>query len=259
LSPPRLVNQNRVMISGGGRTSGQSPQRHFRLGDGNRLTASGCLVLYAVSLGLALAGAASFVLTLGEVLQHDGITALDEPMREWFVSHRTGFATAVLAGFAIVFGPVVLPVVALLVTTGWALLTRRFWRPLLLAAAMVTGVIITEVTAHLVSRSRPPSELMMLGADPTSSFPSGHVVGASNFLLIGAYLVFSRSSRAGRTIAAFGAAAAGMLLEATSRIYLGYHWFTDTVGSVSVSTVLLAAVIAVDITRGGRGPGEEKG
>ncbi|WP_354255681.1 phosphatase PAP2 family protein [Arthrobacter sp. OAP107] len=83
--------------------------------------------------------------------------------------------------------------------------------------------------------------------------------GGVQLFLIGAYLVFSRSSRAGRTIAAFGAAAAGMLLEATSRIYLGYHWFTDTVGSVSVSTVLLAAVIAVDITRGERSPGEEKG
>lgn len=29
-------------------------------------------------------------------------------------------------------------------------------------------------------------------------------------------------------------------------MYLGYHWFTDTVGSVCLSLVLLATVIALD-------------
>ncbi|WP_307088361.1 hypothetical protein [Arthrobacter sp. B2I5] len=119
------------------------------------------------------------------------MAAADRPMTDWFVDHRTAAATAVLAGLAFVFGPLALPVITLVATTGWALLTRRLWRPLLLAGSMLTGVIVTEVIAHAIGRSRPPTALMMLGADATSSFPSGHVVGASNFLLIGAYLLFS--------------------------------------------------------------------
>ncbi|MFC8523525.1 phosphatase PAP2 family protein [Pseudarthrobacter sp. NPDC057230] len=201
---------------------------------------------------LALAGATSFLLTLGEVLHGQGVAASDGPMTGWFVDHRTAAATAVLAGLAFVFGPLALPVITLLATTGWALLTRRLWRPLLLAGAMLTGVIVTEVIAHAVGRSRPPAALMMLGADATSSFPSGHVVGASNFLLIGAYLVFSRSSRTLSVILAFAAAAGGLALEAASRVYLGYHWFTDTLASASISVVLLAVVIMLDISRGGR-------
>lgn len=104
----------------------------------------------------------------------------------WFANHRTLAATAAMTFLATVFGPVVLPVVVLIVLAIWALLSRRLWRPLLLAGTMITGVVLTEITAHLVGRSRPPSTLMMLGPDPTSSFPSGHVVAASNFLLVGA-------------------------------------------------------------------------
>ena len=229
----------------------QSQSLAFRLGDGFIVPPGRFLVLSAVSLALALAGAASFLLTLGEVLHGNGVTAADGPMTEWFVNHRTSAATMVLAGLAIMFGPVALPLITLLATTAWALLTRRLWRPLLLAGSMLTGVIITEVIAHAVGRSRPPAALMMLGADATSSFPSGHVVGASNFLLIGAYLLYSRSSRTVSVIVAFSAAAGGLTLEAASRVYLGYHWFTDTLASASISVILLAVVIMLDINRGG--------
>ena len=198
----------------------------------------------------------SFVLTLGDVLNGSGLASVDGPLTDWFIQNRTGTATVVLAGFAFVFGPAALPVITLVAVIASALVTRRLWRPILLAGAMITGVVLTEVIAHMVGRPRPPAEYMMLGADATSSFPSGHVVGASNFLLVGAYLVFSRSSRRTALIAAFGAAAVGLTVEAASRIYLGYHWFTDTVASASLSTVLLAVVILLDVTRGVR-PGPE--
>jgi undecaprenyl-diphosphatase len=67
---------------------------------------------------LALAGATSFLLTLEEVLHRQGVAAADRPMTGWFADHRTAAATAVLAGLAFVFGPVVLPVITLLATRG---------------------------------------------------------------------------------------------------------------------------------------------
>lgn len=234
----------------------QSGQRRFRLGDGKEVSTGRFLVLQAVSLSLFLAGMSSFVLTLGDVLNGSGLATADGPLTDWFIHHRTAAATAVMAGLTFVFGPAALPVITLVAVVAWALVTRRLWRPLLLAGAMTIGVVLTEAIAHLVGRSRPPAEVMMLGADATPSFPSGHVVGASNFLLIGVYLLFSRSSRRTALITAFGAAAVGLSMEAASRIYLGYHWFTDTVASAFLSIVLLAVVILLDVSRGMEPPTE---
>ena len=134
------------------------------------------------------------------------------------------------------------------VTGIWIIRARKLWRPLLLAGAMLTGVILAQVITRLVERPRPPMDLMVLGADSTYSFPSGHVLGASDFLLVGAFLVFSRRRRLGAVIAGFSAAVAGIATQAISRLYLGYHWLTDVLASVSLSLIVLAAVIA--LTRG---------
>lgn len=234
--------------------------KHFSFESEHSATSGSQLVHYMTSLVLALGGTASFFITLGDVLHDDGIAGLDEPLGDWFVRHRTDWLTVAMTVLARVFGPVAMPVIVLVVTVGWGLLTRRLWRPLLLAGVMISGVILTEIAAHLVGRARPASSLMMLGPDGTSSFPSGHVVGTANFLLIGAYLVASRLSRAWASILAFGAASAVIVAEAASRLYLGYHWFTDTVGSVCLSLVLLGVVIFLDVSRtrvptGPRGPG----
>jgi undecaprenyl-diphosphatase len=47
-----------------------------------------------------------------------------------------------------------------------------------------------------------------------------------------------------------------VVLAALSRLYLGYHWVSDAVASVSLSLVVLGAVIAVDTWRTARVPGE---
>ena len=231
----------------------------FSLDEEHSLTAGKRLMLSMASLVLGLAGTAAFILTLGNVLRGDGLASFDEPLADWFVNNRTAWATPVMTVLARVFGPFAMPVIILLVTATWSLLTRRPWRPLLLAGTMITGVILTELVAHLVGRSRPPAMLMMLGPDGTSSFPSGHVVGTSNFLLVAAYLVTSRQSRVFAKLVAFGTAAGTIVAEAASRLYLGYHWFTDTVGSVSLSLVLLSAVIFIDVSHARGRPPETGG
>ena len=182
---------------------------------------------------------------------------MDEPVRAWLLGQRSEPVTAVMIFLAIVFGPVALPIIILVVTVAWGLAAKHAWRPLLLAGAMLTGVALAQIIGQAVDRQRPPLDLMLFGPDVTFSFPSGHVLGACDFLLVTAFLVFSRRQNTWPAVVGFAAAAVGIVLASVSRLYLGYHWVSDALASLFISFVVLGAVIAVDTWRTARVHGEQ--
>jgi undecaprenyl-diphosphatase len=213
--------------------------------------------LYRTAVVLMIAGAVLFAVILAGVLQHGGISAADEPVRTWLLTLRAEPTTIIMIILAIIFGPIGLPIIVLIVTVAWGLLAKHAWRPMLLAGAMLTGVILAQVIGHIVERHRPPIDLMLFGADSTFSFPSGHVLGACDFLLVTTYLVFSRRKNPMSAVIAFIVAGIGIFFAAVSRLYLGYHWMTDALGAFSISLVILGGVIALDTWRTARIPGEQ--
>ena len=206
-------------------------------------TRRGFYILAAVLGGLGLL---SFAVILAGVLFWGATTTVDAPIEEWLRTSRTDFLTGIMIGIAIVFGPIALPIIVLVVVVVWSIVTKHFWRPLLLAAGTLTGVILALTITHLVGRERPPVDLMLFGPDHTFSFPSGHVLGACNFLLLMAYLIFSRRNNPRAGTAVFVVVGLLIVAVALSRVYLGYHWATDALASVALSLIILGAVIAVD-------------
>jgi undecaprenyl-diphosphatase len=213
--------------------------------------------LYRVAAVLMLLGTVLFLVTLGDVLNKNGLAGGDDPIQSWFLSQRSESLTTVMIILAVIFGPVVLPIVILVVTLAWGIAAKHAWRPLLLAAGMLTGVALAQIIGRSVGRTRPPIDQMLFGPDSTFSFPSGHVLGAADFLLITAFLVFSRRKHIWPAAGGFAAAGVGIFFATISRLYLGYHWVSDALASVSLSFVILGAVIAVDTWRTARIPGEK--
>lgn len=211
---------------------------------------------YMVAVALVVIGAICFTVILLSVLQKNGVTVIDKPIRQWVNGDRSATLTVVMIGLAIFFGPVALPAIVLVVTVVWGIAAKHAWRPILLAAAMLTGVVLAQVIGHSVGRARPPIDSMLFGADRTFSFPSGHVLGASDFVLVVAYLVFSRRRSIAGTVTVFVVAALCIVAAAGSRVYLGYHWATDALASVSLSLIVLGAVIALDTWRTVQLPGD---
>ncbi len=213
--------------------------------------------LYRIAVVLMAVGAVLFTFILISVLQHGGISVVDEPVRSTLVTLRAEPTTTIMILLAIVFGPIGLPIIILVVTVAWGLLAKHAWRPMVLAGAMLTGVILAQLIGRTVGRQRPPVDLMLFGADSTFSFPSGHVLGACDFLLVTTFLVFSRRKNPKAAVAGFAVAAVGIFFAAISRLYLGYHWTTDALASLSISFVILGAVMLLDTWRTARIPGEQ--
>lgn len=212
--------------------------------------------LFTTAMALVVVGGSFFTLVLLSVTLKDGLFDLDGPVRAWALGDRSPNLTIVMIGLAIFFGPIALPVIVLVVTVVWGLTAKHAWRPMLLAAAMLTGVVLSKVIGSAVGRSRPPIDSMLYGVDLSFSFPSGHVLGASDFALVVVYLVFSRRHSVVGATVSFIVAAVCIVAAAGSRVYLGYHWATDALASMSLSLMILGAVIALDTWRTARLPGE---
>ncbi|MGA7206069.1 MAG: phosphatase PAP2 family protein [Specibacter sp.] len=213
--------------------------------------------LYTTSLVLIILGLGIFGVLLVGVLTHTGFQRLDEPVHTWFMAQRAPALTGIMIALAIIFGPLALPIIVFVVVVAWTLAAKHAWRPLVLAAGMITGVLLAQILAPMIRHPRPPVDLMLFGPDSAFSFPSGHVLGTADFLLILAFLIASRRQKTSLALALFGFATIMILAQVVSRLYLGYHWITDTTASMALSLIILGAVIAIDTARTVRIAGEQ--
>jgi undecaprenyl-diphosphatase len=101
---------------------------------------------------------------------------------------------------------------------------------------------INSLLKLLIARPRPTHDLIHVYRDlVTQSFPSGHVtfyVCYFGFLFFVAYALLPRGSL--RRRAALALAALPVLLVGLSRVYLGAHWPSDTLGAYLFSGLWLA-------------------
>lgn len=213
------------------------------------VTASARRNLIIIAVVLMVAGLTAFLFILDSVFEADDVSVIDAPVEEWLETARNDGLTSFMAVIAFVFGPIVMPIIILVTTVAWGVLAKHAWRPMLLAGGMILGVAIVQSLAPLIDRERPPISDMLLEVDRTASFPSGHVMGVADFLFITTYLVFSRHRNPLMALLAYVVATAIVLLTAACRIYLGYHWATDALASISLSLVVLGLVILVDTWR----------
>jgi len=87
---------------------------------------------------------------------------------------------------------------------------------------------------------------MITPAETDFSFPSGHTLGAATLLLVVSYLLWTAHPTARIALLEPAASAVGTAAVATSRLHLGYHWFTDVTASMTLAVAILGVVVAVD-------------
>lgn len=135
----------------------------------------------------------------------------------------------------------------LMVILFFALRKRTEAAGLLLSAG--GSALINTLLKRLIGRPRPAPDLVMVYRDlETLSFPSGHVtfyVSYFGFLFFVSYATLPRGSLARRL--ALVVTALPIVLVGFSRVYLGAHWPSDTLGAYLLSGVWLG--FSLDIYR----------
>ena len=147
-----------------------------------------------------------------------------------------------LLRFISVFGNSFTPYVMTVVMVIIFIVFRRRSEAAGLTLSVLGSAIINSTLKLVISRPRPTSDLVPIYRDTvTQSFPSGHVtfyVCYFGFLFFVAYALLPRGTLARRI--ALSITGALVLLVGLSRIYLGAHWPSDTLGAYLWSGVWLA-------------------
>lgn len=111
----------------------------------------------------------------------------------------------------------------------------------IIASTLVISTILNNVIKIIIRRERPL--VLRLVEESSFSFPSGHMMASVSLYGILLYLVLKSNIK--KSLKIFLSIFLGVLpvLVGMSRIYLGVHFFSDIIGALLVSLILLLIVI----------------
>lgn len=180
------------------------------------------LVAWVVCLTVAVV--CLLVLT-DNVVDHDGLTAIDRPWHEWAVAHRTPALTGLMYVISSLGKTLVLGALATC-AAAWLAARRQLAHAALVAAAALGAFVFIPLSKHVFARERPPVA-DRLTVETSWAYPSGHSFGSA--AVLGALLVVTIARPARPAVRALVATAVTVLIVAigVSRVYLGVHWPSD--------------------------------
>lgn len=133
-------------------------------------------------------------------------------------------------------------VIASLFVVAFVLLLWRHRHEALFLAVSMAGSLVLDQSLKLIFH-RPRPQLPWAQVQAEYSFPSGHAMNSFVFYLAVALIIWVLWDRRAGLIAVIVAMVVALLVG-TSRIYLGYHYFTDVAGGFLVGAAWLLVVSA---------------
>ena len=177
--------------------------------------------------------------------EHDGISTTDPRVAADMVAHRTAGLTVLARTLTFVGSEAVVGLIAAVILA--LLVWRRTWdRAVVFAAAMGGSAVLTVAVKLAVARPRPGAVDRVGALDTSYSFPSGHTLNTAVLLGLVCWLLWPAVSWTARVLVV----ASAVLLAAGvgfSRLYLGYHWFTDVTASIVIAVSWLSAVLLLSL------------
>ncbi|MFA7286642.1 MAG: phosphatase PAP2 family protein [Patescibacteria group bacterium] len=188
-----------------------------------------------ITAGIAVVVLLRVLVVFSSFVQH-----IDQALYAIVISFRTTVLTTFMRGVTVIgLEGIVAVGIAFL---GFFLLQRRYTLVVRLAALLVGTYIAQDATKLFFNVPRPPISYWLV-AESSSSFPSGHALGAT--VLFGfIYWLIARSG-VHRFVcwSAYSVAIVIIFLVGLSRIYLGVHWPSDVIAGWILGFFWLRAVL----------------
>jgi membrane-associated phospholipid phosphatase len=180
------------------------------------------------------------------VRTHNTLVDIDSSVAPWGVRH-TGPATKDVLDVVTSLGAggVLLPVMAAVTIVEFVRRPNRWLFPFALAVGVGQALASDSIKA-LVERVRPTVSAAAASLGP--AFPSGHTTGAAACFAAIALVLGRGRSHTTQALLAGGAVAIAFAVAA-SRVLLGVHWLTDTIGGLALGWAWFAVC---SIAFGGR-------
>jgi undecaprenyl-diphosphatase len=125
----------------------------------------------------------------------------------------------------------------------YLLLTRRAAAAVLVAGAVISGALLSDLLKEFFDRPRP--EFSAVAEELSASFPSGHsMISAVTYLTLGALLA-RLSDRWREKIFFYGVAIVLTVLVGISRVLLGVHYPSDVVAGWALGAAWALAATAL--------------
>jgi undecaprenyl-diphosphatase len=179
-------------------------------------------------LGVLQDIAAKDPLVILDVRLHNIIPLFRTPGMTWLMMLLTQLGSAAVLGT---------------LCLGIALLALSWKRPRLAGAFLLAAVasgLSSLLLKWLIGHARPIGAL--IHAD-TTSFPSGHLLGATVIYGLLATIVLQSRARLALRVVGTTCLLLTIVGVGISRLYLGIHWPSDLLGSLGIALVLIAAIL----------------
>ncbi len=171
-----------------------------------------------------------------------GLTSIDRSINQAIISFRTPFLNKIMLLVTLTGNWQMIVWGSLLVSFYLIIIQKKHYFTALVLSD-ISALVFIVVVKNLISRIRPPIENALI-IEHGFAFPSGHAYFGVVFYGLLTYFLIKYLSKRWQKISISLFGTIYVLILAFSRIYLGVHWFTDVIASLSFGVIWLVVMFS---------------